>query len=104
MEELSPRIVASIAGALIGVVLGAVVQKTNFCAMGAVSDVMIFGNWTPLGAFGGGLLFGFADSVAARLGILTVNIRPEILLMVPYIATMVVLAGVVGRERLRKVR
>ncbi|MCA9972768.1 MAG: ABC transporter permease [Anaerolineales bacterium] len=58
---------------------------------------MIFGNWTPFGSFGAGLLFGFADSLAARLAILGVQIPSQFLLMAPYVATMVVLAGIVGR-------
>jgi general nucleoside transport system permease protein len=58
---------------------------------------MIFGNWMPFGAFGAGLLFGFADSLASRLAILQIPIPSEFLLMAPYIATMIVLAGVVGR-------
>ena len=58
---------------------------------------MIFGNWNPFGAFGAGLLFGFADSLASRLAILGVKIPSQFLLMAPYIATMIVLAGVVGR-------
>jgi ABC-type uncharacterized transport system permease subunit len=60
---------------------------------------MIFGNWNPFGAFGAGLLFGFADMLAARLAILGVKIPSEFLLMAPYIATMIVLAGVVGRSQ-----
>ncbi len=51
MEELSPHIVASIAGAVIGLGLGAVVQRTNFCAMGAVSDLVVFRNWNRLRAW-----------------------------------------------------
>ena len=58
---------------------------------------MIFGNWMPLGAFGAGLLFGFADALATRLTILQIRIPSEFMLMAPYIATMIVLAGVVGR-------
>lgn len=60
---------------------------------------MIFGNWNPFGALGAGLLFGFADSLASRLAILGVKIPSEFLLMAPYAATMIVLAGVVGRSR-----
>jgi len=58
---------------------------------------MIFGNWTPFGSFGAGLLFGFTDSIASKLAILRVQIPSQFLLMAPYVATMVVLAGVVGR-------
>lgn len=61
---------------------------------------MIFGNWTPFGSFGAGLLFGFADSLASKLAILRVQIPSEFLLMAPYIATMIVLAGVVGRGQM----
>jgi simple sugar transport system permease protein len=61
---------------------------------------MIFGNYSPFGAFGAGLLFGFADSLASRLAILGVKIPSQFLLMAPYIATMVVLAGVVGRAQI----
>jgi simple sugar transport system permease protein len=58
---------------------------------------MIFGNWTPIGSFGAGMLFGFSDALAARMAILGVNIPSQFLLMIPYLATMIVLAGVVGR-------
>jgi len=58
---------------------------------------MIFGNWMPFGSFAAGLLFGFVDSLATRLAILGLPIPPEFLGMMPYIATMIVLAGVVGR-------
>ena len=58
---------------------------------------MIFGKWTPIGAFFSSLIFGFADSLQVKLQILSVPIPSEFLLMAPYIITMVVLAGVVGR-------
>jgi len=60
---------------------------------------MIFGNYMPFGSFGAGLLFGFADSLASRLAILQIQIPSQFLLMAPYIVTMVVLAGVVGRSQ-----
>jgi simple sugar transport system permease protein len=58
---------------------------------------MIFGNWTPIGSLGAGFLFGFADSLASKLSLLGSSIPPQIMAMMPYIATMIVLAGVVGK-------
>ena len=58
---------------------------------------MIFGKWTPLGAFSSSLIFGFADSLQVKMQILRVPIPSEFLLMAPYIVTMIVLSGVIGR-------
>ena len=60
---------------------------------------MIFGKYNPIGAFGSGLLFGFAESLSTNLSILRFPIPAELLLMLPYILTMVILAGVVGRSQ-----
>ncbi len=60
---------------------------------------MIFGGWTPIGAFLASLVFGFADALQNRLSILNAGIPSEILLMLPYIVTIVVVAGLVGRVR-----
>ncbi|GIV63697.1 MAG: ABC transporter permease [Chloroflexota bacterium] len=58
---------------------------------------MIFGNWIPTGGFAAGLLFGFADGLASRMAILGITIPSQFLLMLPYIATMIVLAGIIGK-------
>jgi simple sugar transport system permease protein len=58
---------------------------------------MIFGNWNPGGAFLGSFIFGFFDSWQEKLSILQVGIPVDLLGMVPYIATMIVLAGFIGR-------
>jgi general nucleoside transport system permease protein len=60
---------------------------------------MIFGAWTPIGSFLAGLVFGFADALQARLSILNIPLPSEFLLMVPYVVTIVVVAGLVGRVR-----
>jgi ABC-type uncharacterized transport system permease subunit len=58
---------------------------------------MIFGKWNPIGAFLSSLLFGFADSLQVKMQILRVPIPSEFLAMAPYIVTMIVLTGIVGR-------
>jgi general nucleoside transport system permease protein len=58
---------------------------------------MIFGNWNPVGALGSSLIFGFADSLQVKMQILKTPIPSEFLQMAPYIVTIIVLAGVVGR-------
>jgi simple sugar transport system permease protein len=58
---------------------------------------MIFGKWNPFGAFGASLIFGFTDTFQAKLQILGVPIPSQLLRMAPYLITMIVLAGVVGR-------
>jgi len=61
---------------------------------------MIFGNWNPFGAFAGSLIFGFFDSWQEKLSLLQVGIPVDLLGMAPFIATMIVLAGFVGRSRM----
>jgi ABC-type uncharacterized transport system permease subunit len=61
---------------------------------------MIFGNWNPGGSYLGALIFGFFDSWQEKLSILQVGVPPEVLGMAPYIATMIILAGFIGRARM----
>jgi simple sugar transport system permease protein len=58
---------------------------------------MIFGRWTPVGAFLASLLFAGADALSGRLQIYGVHVPYQILGMLPYILTIIVVAGAVGR-------
>ncbi len=58
---------------------------------------MIFGKWKPFGAFGGALLFGFVDALQIKLQIVGINMPYQFLSMAPYVVTMIVLAGFIGR-------
>jgi uncharacterized membrane protein YedE/YeeE len=51
MEEISVNSLVALWGFGIGVVLGATVQRTNFCAMGAISDVVLMGDWNRFRAW-----------------------------------------------------
>ena len=58
---------------------------------------MIFGKWQPFGALGGAILFGFVDALQIKLQIAGVRVPYQFLSMTPYIVTMIVLAGLIGR-------
>jgi general nucleoside transport system permease protein len=58
---------------------------------------MIFGKWTPIGAFFASLLFACADALGARLQYLGVRLPYQFLGMLPYVLTIVVVAGAMGR-------
>ncbi|MCW3997645.1 MAG: ABC transporter permease [Candidatus Bathyarchaeota archaeon] len=57
---------------------------------------MIFGGWMPAGALGASLLFGFSDALQMRLQILGI-LPPQIILTLPYILTIIVLAGAIRK-------
>ena len=59
----------------------------------------IFGRWIPGGGYLASLLFGFADALQLKLQIFSnvINIPPQFFLMLPYVLTVIVLAGVVGK-------
>ena len=56
---------------------------------------MIFGKWTPFGAFIACLIFGLGEAIYANNSI--IHVSPYLLSMLPYVLVLVVLAGVVGR-------
>jgi ABC-type uncharacterized transport system permease subunit len=60
---------------------------------------MIFARWNPIGALAAATVFGFSDSLQQKLAVLQVPIPSEFLAMAPYLVTIVVVAGLVGRAR-----
>jgi simple sugar transport system permease protein len=58
---------------------------------------MIFGKWTPFGAFLAALIFGLAQALQIKIQVSGSAIPFQFLVMAPYILTMLVLAGFVGR-------
>jgi general nucleoside transport system permease protein len=60
---------------------------------------LIFGRWHPVGAFIAALVFAFSEELQNRLAVLDTPIPSEFLLMTPYVVTIIVVAGLVGRSR-----
>ncbi|HXE73277.1 MAG TPA: ABC transporter permease [Candidatus Nitrosotenuis sp.] len=65
----------------------------GFIALAAV----IFGRWTPYGACGAALFFGFASALQYNLQ--TEYIPSQFINALPYLLTMIALAGFIGRSR-----
>jgi simple sugar transport system permease protein len=66
----------------------------GFIALAAV----IFGSWRPVGAMAGALLFGFSSALAQRLPAFSES-TAVLFQALPYVLTLVVVAGVIGRSR-----
>jgi simple sugar transport system permease protein len=58
---------------------------------------LIFGRWNPVYAAFAGLLFGFAENLQYSLSTVGSNVPSDFLLMLPYILTVVLVAGLVGK-------
>jgi simple sugar transport system permease protein len=72
-----------------------ITSGNGFIALAAV----IFGRWSPRGATAAALLFGFAIAVQNNLSINVRGIPSYFLQMLPYLATIVAVAGLVGKVR-----
>jgi ABC-type uncharacterized transport system permease subunit len=66
----------------------------GFIALAAV----IFGSWRPFGALAGACLFGFSTALAQRLPAFSES-TAVLFQALPYVVTLVVVAGVIGRSR-----
>ena len=93
-------LLAGIGGAYLTIGSVGTFSKDMSSGLGYIAlAAMIFGRWTPLGATAAALLFGFTTALSSFLGSITVPISPFILGMAPYVATIIAVAGLVGRVR-----
>jgi len=101
-------VLAAMGGAFLSMEISASFQAGMTAGRGFIGlAAMIVGRWSPLGAFGAALFFassvGIAQSIriappAGELGDVLASLPPQFFDALPYIVTIVVLAGVVGRS------
>jgi len=89
---------AGLAGAYLsvehtGMYIEGMTQGKGFIALAA----MIFGNWRAVGALWASLLFGFAEAASFR--VVAEGVPYQFIKMIPYVLTVVVLAGFVRRAQ-----
>jgi general nucleoside transport system permease protein len=75
-------------------------QKNITSGQGFIAlAALIFGRWSPRGAVAAALLFGFASAMQTTLSINAPSIPSNVVAMVPYLATILAVAGLVGKVR-----
>lgn len=93
---------AGLGGASMSIAISNNFQYNTIAGQGFMAlAAMIFGKWHPVGAMGAALFFGFANALAANgqvLG-LTKYVPAEFLNMLPFVLTILALAGVVGKSK-----
>ncbi|MEV6527015.1 ABC transporter permease [Longispora sp. NPDC051575] len=93
-------LVAGLGGAALTLGSGLAFNKNMTAGKGFIAlAAVIFGRWSPTGALGAALLFGFADKLQTVLSSTQSPIPSDFLRMAPYIATLFAVAGLVGKVR-----
>jgi ABC-type uncharacterized transport system permease subunit len=93
--------IAGLAGAFLTLEAVGTFERAMTNGRGFVAlAVMIFGKWTPFGAWGAAFLFGLATALQTQLQFAgKLNVPHQFIGMLPYLLTVAVLAGFVGRAR-----
>ncbi len=88
---------AALGGAYLSIGQNSLFTRNMTAGRGFIAlAALIFGRWDPVGALLACLFFGFAEAVAIRMQG-TVNIPNQFIQMIPYVLTIVVLAGLIRR-------
>jgi len=89
---------AGLGGAAMSIAVVSQFSPTGISGHGFIAmAAMIFGKWKPQGALAACLLFGAAKGLEIFLGSTDLKVASEILAMLPYALTLVILVGFVGR-------
>ncbi|WP_136809054.1 ABC transporter permease [Desulfosediminicola flagellatus] len=89
---------AGLGGAAMSIAVVSRFSNTLISGQGFIAlAAMIFGKWKPQGALAACLLFGAAKGFEIYLGSKGVPIAGDILAMLPYVLTLVILVSVVGK-------
>ncbi|MFI7597119.1 ABC transporter permease [Actinoplanes sp. NPDC049681] len=100
LNVLVAGVIAGAGGAYFTLVATGSFNKNMTSGAGFIAlAALIFGRWTPFGALGAALFFGFAQKLATYLSAVGSPVPSQFLNMLPYLATIVAVAGLVGRVR-----
>lgn len=92
-------ILAGIGGATVTLGIVAQFTQTSIAGQGFIAlAAVIFGKWKPIGAYKACLIFGFSQASTVVLGGGAIAVPTEILAMLPYVLTIVILILFIGKS------
>lgn len=92
-------ILAGIGGATVTLGIVAQFTQTSIAGQGFIAlAAVIFGKWKPIGAYKACLIFGFSQALTVVLGGGAIAVPTEILAMLPYVLTIVILILFIGKS------
>ena len=91
---------AAIGGAYLSIGQSSLFTRNMAAGRGFIAlAALIFGKWRPVQTMFACLLFGFAEAASIQMQGVIPHVRVEYIQIIPYILTMVVLAGFIGASR-----
>ncbi|MCC9195525.1 ABC transporter permease [Arthrobacter sp. zg-Y820] len=100
LNVLAAGAVAGVGGAFFTLVSVSSFNRDMTSGQGYIAlAALILGRWNPIGALFAALLFGFASNLQSVLSLLGTPVPNQFLAMLPYLVTIFVVAGVVGKSR-----
>jgi len=103
LAVLTSGALAAIGGAYLSIGQSSLFTRNMTAGRGYIAlAALIFGKWRPVQTMLACLLFGFAEAASIQMQGVTPYIRVEYIQIIPYVLTMVVLAGFIGASRAPK--
>jgi simple sugar transport system permease protein len=91
---------AALGGAYLSIGQSSLFTRNMTAGRGFIAlAALIFGKWRPVQTMLACLLFGFAEAAAIQMQGVIPHVRVEYIQIIPYVLTMIVLAGFIGASR-----
>lgn len=100
MAVLAGGVLAGLGGAFLSIDAASSFTEDMSAGKGFIAlAAMLAGRYNPRGAFGAAMLFGLAEASARALQGFDVGVPSQLLLAIPYVVTIIVVSGLIGRLR-----
>lgn len=101
LAVLAGGVLAGLGGAFLSIDAASSFTEEMSAGKGFIAlAAMLAGRYNPRGAFGAALVFGLSEASARALQGFDVGVPSQLLLAIPYVVTIIVVSGLIGRLRI----